>query len=321
MNIKKVDDKPMVIHTKEKPKLKIKGAPETKIKGRNVLTVRHGPKTAGASTEKSVVENGKIKLKKSSVHVADKRKTGQTTTAVDGMEYKGRNVTVQDRREGRTAYAQGRSDSGNVQDRKAGRAAQGTNGSGNVQDRKGNVTVQGRGAYGTVQGRKESMAVPDRQQGRTTQGTNADTGTRGRQGKEQEVRQSVNRENRMYAKQTGVASYRKAKAQKEAAVKKKSVVSPAVVSVAAKSALDEMDGGNEVYEAYMAADALAKPATNALDAGRNLYRSKAAKEKQKKIKRKQSRSRIREKTIKESAVKTARKTAQAAAKEDRKSVV
>lgn len=308
----------MVIHTKEKPKLKIKGAPETKIKGRNVLTVRHGPKTAGASTEKSVVENGKIKLKKSSVHVADKRKTGQTTTAVDGMEYKGRNVTVQDRREGRTAYAQGRSDSGNVQDRKAGRAAQGTNGSGNVQDRKGNVTVQGRGAYGTVQGRKESMAVPDRQQGRTTQGTNADTGTRGRQGKEQEVRQSVNRENRMYAKQTGVASYRKAKAQKEAAVKKKSVVSPAVVSVAAKSALDEMDGGNEVYEAYMAADALAKPATNALDAGRNLYRSKAAKEKQKKIKRKQSRSRIREKTIKESAVKTARKTAQAAAKETAK---
>ena len=37
MNIKKVDDKPMVIHTKEKPKLKVKGAPETKIKGRNVL--------------------------------------------------------------------------------------------------------------------------------------------------------------------------------------------------------------------------------------------------------------------------------------------
>ena len=36
MNIKKVDDKPMVIHTKEKPKLKVKGAPETKIKGRNI---------------------------------------------------------------------------------------------------------------------------------------------------------------------------------------------------------------------------------------------------------------------------------------------
>lgn len=127
----------MVIHTKEKPKLKIKGAPETKIKGRNVLTVRHEPKIAGSSTEKSVVENGRIKLKKSPVHVADKRKTGQTTTAVDGMEYKGRNGTVQDRKAGRTAYEQGRS------------------GSGNVQDRKGNATVQDRGAYGTVQGRKK----------------------------------------------------------------------------------------------------------------------------------------------------------------------
>ena len=309
MNIKKVDDKPMVIHTKEKPKLKMKGAPETKIKGRNVLTVRHGPKTAGSSMEKSIVESGKIKLKKSSVHVADKRKTGQTTTAVDSMEYRGRNNAVRDRREGRTVYAQVRSGSGNMQDRKAGRATQGTNGSGNAQDRKGNVTVQGR---------NESMPVQDRQYRRTVQGTNADTGTRGRQGKEPPVRQSVNRENYMYEKQTGGASYHKIKAQKEATVKKKSVVSHAVVSVAAKNTLDQMDGGNEVCEAYMAADTLAKPATNAFDAGRNLYRSKAAKEKQKKFKGKQSRSRIKEKTIKESAVKTARKAAQTAAKETAK---
>ena len=34
MNIKKVDDKPMVIHTKEKAKLHIKQEPEAKIKGR-----------------------------------------------------------------------------------------------------------------------------------------------------------------------------------------------------------------------------------------------------------------------------------------------
>lgn len=50
----------MVIHTKEKPKLKVKGAPETKIKGRNVLTVQHGPKAAGTVAEKSVAD-GKIK--------------------------------------------------------------------------------------------------------------------------------------------------------------------------------------------------------------------------------------------------------------------
>ena len=294
MNIKKVDDKPMVIHTKEKPKLKIKGAPETKIKGRNVLTVRHEPKIAGSSTEKSVVENGRIKLKKSPVHVADKRKTGQTTTAVDGMEYKGRNGTVQDRKAGRTAYEQGRS------------------GSGNVQDRKGNATVQDRGAYGTVQGRKKSMAVQDRQHGRTAQGANADTDTRGRRGKEQEVRQSVNRENRMYAQ------YRKSKAEKEAAVKKKAPVPAAVVSVAAGTALDEMEGGNEIHDAYMAAYTLAKPATNAVDAGRNLYRSQVAKAKQDKLRKKQSGSRIKEKAVKESAVKKARKTAQTAAKETAK---
>lgn len=90
MNIKKVDDKPMVIHTKEKPKLKVKGTPETKIKGRNVLTVQHGSKIAGTVAEKSVAD-GKIKLKKSSVHVTDKRKTVQTKTAADGVEYRGRN--------------------------------------------------------------------------------------------------------------------------------------------------------------------------------------------------------------------------------------
>ena len=131
MKIKKVDDKPMVIHTKEKPKLKVKGAPETKIKGRNILTVRHGPKIAGSSTEKSIVENGRIKLKKSSVHVTDKRKTGQTKTVSDSMEYRGRNGTVHGRKESN--------------------AAQGRSGNGNVQNRKGSVTVQDKSVYGTVQ--------------------------------------------------------------------------------------------------------------------------------------------------------------------------
>lgn len=247
MNIKKVDDKPMVIHTKEKPKVHVKGAPETKIKGRNVLTVQHGPKIAGTVAEKSVAGDGKIKLKKSSVHVTDKRKTGQAKTAAEGMEYKGRNSTMQDRKE-----------SGNAK------------------------------------------------------GRNADRNTQGRQGKEQEVRQSVGKENRMYAQ------YRIAKAEKGAAVKKKPALLSGVVSVAAQTALDEMEGGSEVYDAYMAADTLAKPATNAADAGRNLYRSKAAKAKEQKIKKKQAGSRIREKAVRESAVKAARKTAQKAAKETAK---
>jgi len=298
LNIKKVDDKPMVIHTKEKPKLHVKGTPETKIKGRNVLTVQHGPKIAGTVAEKSIVENGRIKLKKSSVHVTDKRKTGQTKTVSDSMEYGGRNGTVQGRKE--SSAAQGRSCNGNVQ------------------NRKGSVTVQDRSVYGTVPGRKESGAAQDKRESAGTRGRNTDGNTQGRQGKEQEVRQSVNKENSMYAKQTGFASYRKSKAEKEAAIKKKTPVSSAVVSVAAKTTLDEMEGGSEGYEAYMAADTLAKPATNAARAGRNLYRSQVAKAKAQKIKKKKSGSRIREKAIKESAVKTARKTAQTAAKETAK---
>jgi cell wall-associated NlpC family hydrolase len=256
LNIKKVDDKPMVIHTKETPKVHVKGAPETKIKGRNILTVQHGPKIAGNVAEKSVAADGKIKLKKSSVHVTDKRKTVRTKTA-DGMEYRGRN------------------------------------GGGNAQDRKVNGTTQGR-----------SVA--------TEQGRNADRNTQGRQGKEQEVRQSVNKENRMYTQ------YRIAKAEKEAAIKKKPDLPSGIASVAARTALDEMEGGREVHDAYMTAYTLAKPATNAVDAGRNLYRSKTAKAKQDKLRKKQSRSRIKEKAVKESAVKTARKTAQTAAKETAK---
>ena len=190
MNIKKVDDKPMVIHTKEKPKVHVKGVPETKIKGRNILTVQHGPKIAGSVAEKSVAADGRIKLKRSSVRVADKRKTVQTKTAADGMEYRGRN------------------------------------GSGTVQDRRrGNGTTQGRS-------------------GSTEQD---------RQGKEQEVRQSVNKENRMYAQ------HRIAKAEKEAAIKKKSALPSGIVSVAARTALDEMEGGREVHDAYMTTYTLAKP--------------------------------------------------------------
>lgn len=222
----------MVIHTKEKPKLKVKGAPETKIKGRNVLTVQHGPKIAGSASGKNVAADGKIKLKRSSVHVADKRKTVQTKTAADGMEYRGRD---------------------------------------------GGGTTQGRNGGGTAQGRSSGKTAQDRYAGSTTQG---------RQGKEQEVRQSVNKENRMYAQ------YRTAKAEKEAAIKKKPALPSGTASVAAGTALDEMDGGSEVHDAYMTAYTLAKPATNAVDAGRNLYRSKAAKAKQDKLRKKQSRSRI-----------------------------
>ena len=89
MNIKKVDDKPMEIHTKEKTRFHVKGSPETKIKGRNILTVQRGPKIAGSVEEKSVAADGKTKLKISSA-LTDKRKKAQTKTEDSDMEYRAR---------------------------------------------------------------------------------------------------------------------------------------------------------------------------------------------------------------------------------------
>ena len=45
MKIKKVDDKPMVIHTKEKAKIHAHEPKGAKIKGSNIYTVEKGPKT------------------------------------------------------------------------------------------------------------------------------------------------------------------------------------------------------------------------------------------------------------------------------------
>ncbi len=48
MKIRKVDDKPMVIHTKEKAKIHAHEPKGAKIKGSNIYTVEKGPKTIGA---------------------------------------------------------------------------------------------------------------------------------------------------------------------------------------------------------------------------------------------------------------------------------
>ena len=44
MKIRKVDDKPMVIHTKEKAKIYAHEPKGAKIKGSNIYTVERGPK-------------------------------------------------------------------------------------------------------------------------------------------------------------------------------------------------------------------------------------------------------------------------------------
>ena len=50
MKIRKVDDKLMVIHTKEKAKIHAHEPKGAKIKGSNIYTVERGHKTVDAST-------------------------------------------------------------------------------------------------------------------------------------------------------------------------------------------------------------------------------------------------------------------------------
>lgn len=62
MQIKRVDDKPMVIHVKEKPKLHTKGKREAQLKGRAVLTITKGPKMCGDRPPTFRLESGRGRL-------------------------------------------------------------------------------------------------------------------------------------------------------------------------------------------------------------------------------------------------------------------
>ena len=69
MKIKKVDDKPMVIHTKEKAKIHAHEPKGAKIKGSNIYTVERGPKTIGAK-----ISDGKKKsYRKSTIHQSESK--------------------------------------------------------------------------------------------------------------------------------------------------------------------------------------------------------------------------------------------------------
>lgn len=128
----------------------------------------------------------------------------------------------------------------------------------------------------------------------------------------EEVRKSVQKENRIYAQ------FQKSKQENEKAVGKKNSTVKTVASVGAMTALDQMDGGNEVYESYQVARTLSAPAESAADAGRRLYRSQAAKAQAKKIKKVQAGKKIGKKAVKDSATKTAKYTAKKVAKETAK---
>ena len=70
LKIKKVDDKPMVIHTKKKAKIHMHEPKKAKIKGSNIYTVQRGPKIASAK----INDTGKKKsYRKSTIHQAEKK--------------------------------------------------------------------------------------------------------------------------------------------------------------------------------------------------------------------------------------------------------
>lgn len=203
MKIKKMDDKTMVIHTKEKSKLHVKSAHEAKIKGRNILTVTRAPKIAGVR---------------------------------DGTE----NTTTNKRKVVRKA---------DLSERRI--------------DNQKNINI------------KEAVL------------------------KEDSFRNQ----------------YLKAKKEREAAVGKKSGSIRTAGAVGSKTALNQIEGGNEIYESVQVMSSLSIPAANATEAGRRLYRSKAAKKQaEKHIKKMNGAKKIGKKAVKDTAVKSAKKAAKETAK-------
>ena len=72
MKIRKVDDKPMIIHTKEKAKIHAHEPKGAKIKGSNIYTVERGPKTIGAK----VSDDKKKSYRKSTIHQSEPKNKG-----------------------------------------------------------------------------------------------------------------------------------------------------------------------------------------------------------------------------------------------------
>ena len=70
---KKVDDKPMVIHTKEKAKIHSHEPKGARIKGSNIYTVERGSKIAGA---KAAETTGKKSYRKSTAYQANVKEKG-----------------------------------------------------------------------------------------------------------------------------------------------------------------------------------------------------------------------------------------------------
>ena len=89
MKIKKVDGKPMIIHTKQKAKIHTVESKKVEIKGRNILTGSRGPNEKNAQT-------GSGTYRKSIVHKVDKVKKGRISRYRQNLKQAKQSIKVKD---------------------------------------------------------------------------------------------------------------------------------------------------------------------------------------------------------------------------------
>lgn len=80
--------------------------------------------------------------------------------------------------------------------------------------------------------------------------------------------------------------YQKSKQDREGAIGKKSEYVKMAGAIGTKAALDQIEGGDEVYDAYMIMNQIPKPVGIAYNAGKRLYRNHTAKGADKRMKKK-----------------------------------
>ena len=95
MKIKKADDKPMVIHTKEKTKLHVHTAKDTQIKGHNVYSVDRTPKIKGSTVNQTDTKNfAKEAYRKRPVHQNKRKRSNPVSVYRNKMKDSNRSVNV-----------------------------------------------------------------------------------------------------------------------------------------------------------------------------------------------------------------------------------
>lgn len=97
MQIKRVDDRPMTIHVKEKPKLHTKGKRQAQLKGRAVLTITKGPKVSEKRPPAFKGSTGKGSLKARRGEINQRR----TTATSSPLNQRTNGTRIVDKKHGR----------------------------------------------------------------------------------------------------------------------------------------------------------------------------------------------------------------------------